>query len=293
MNRLSIFGVFFLTVLLIGVGCDSVVQHNTENNSELDAALSGKKAGPNALFNLDFNNASDAADNNAGSAGWVVDRYAPETFGTTSFDGDNRLEINIDETGPTFGFYGYHGKKYMDADASHWTVGTNARFSYKFYIDPSWETDGVGQQTGVWPTLGDADGNITAYPILEYQDSDANENSEAGFRAYVYLVDEDGNYTGADWVYIGIPKKLKIDPEAGGWVSVEAQLHKTNNGGVIKWRVNNNLVLDERDYNYLYGDVLYSSTHFLEFIFNSANFGVDQNYYYDDVILTDPGHAGK
>ena len=280
------------------MGCDSLTNSNVNDNpniaqSETLTESFAKKAGPNAVFNLTFSDPADASDNTSTSAGWVVDRYAPETFETVLFDGDERLEINIDENGPTSGFQSYHGKKYMDADKTAWGVASNARFSYKFYIDPSWENDGVGQETGVWTTLGDDAGNIIAYPILEYQDSDVNVNGEAGFRAFVYLQDEDGNYSGAEWLYIGIPKNLGIDPAEGGWVTVEAQIHKTSKGSVVKWRVNNKLVLDERNYNYLYEGVEYSSLNFVEFIFNSGNFSVDQNYYYDDLVLTDPGYAGN
>lgn len=242
-------------------------------------------ANPNDRFALAFDSAADTADNTPTSAGWVVDRQAPE--GWTADAG--RLCIDIDETGPTSGFYGYQGKKYLDADQTYWSAGTGSRLSYRFYIDPEWESDGVGQQTGVWPTLGDANGSISAYPILEYQDSDANdETGEPGFRLYVYESDGAGNFTGDKWVYIGLPKKLKIDPETGGWVTVEAQLQKTGDGAALKWRINNKLVADERGYN-----VFSPSTQFLEFLLNSANFGTDQRYYYDDFTLREPGTAGK
>jgi len=241
-------------------------------------------ASPNAVFDLDFSAAADAADNTATSAGWVVDRQAPDGWSAVN----DELEIDMDESGPTSGFYAYQGKKYQDADGSYWNTGTGSRFSYRFYIDPAWESDGEGQQTGVWPVLGNAAGNISAYPILEYQDSDANEDGEAGFRVYVYEADEDGNFTGVRWEYIGLPRKLGIDPEEGGWVDVEAQLQQFRDGAAMKWRVNGKLVADERGYN-----VFAPSTQFLEFIFNSVHFGVDQQYYYDDISLTEPGYAGK
>jgi hypothetical protein len=281
MKNLSVLVVLLFSFGVLFISCESSI-----NNLDTDDIQLNKKAGPNAVFSLNFSNASDAADNSAISAGWVVDRYSPEGFGTASFNGDSRLQINIKEAGPTSGFYAYQGKKYHNVNGTYWYTGANARFSYRFYIDPSWESDGIGQQTGVWPTLGDANGEISAYPILEYQDRDANQDGVAGFRVYVYIADEYGNFLEAKWIYLGIPKNLKIDPTKGGWVTVEAQLHKINNGAVMKWRINNILVADERGYN-----VFAPSTQFLEFIFNSRNFGADQNYYYDDVVLTDPGYA--
>jgi hypothetical protein len=238
---------------------------------------------PNARFSLDFATAADAGDNTATAAGWVVDRRAPEAWTVDA----GRLCIDMDESAETSGFYSYQGKKYLDADGAYWNAGTGSRLSYRFYIDPEWETDGVGQETGVWTTLGNAQGAISAYPILEYQDSDANtETGEAGFRVYVYESDEDGNFLTGKWVYVGLPKKLGIDAEAGGWVTVEAQLQQTSDGAALKWRVNNKLIADERGYN-----VFAPSTQFLEFILNSGNYGVEQTYYYDDFELTEPGAA--
>lgn len=296
MTRLAHYLTVFSLILIIGTGCEPITQSNSESDTQLDAealAKKGKKAGPNSVFALDFSDAADAADNTPTSPGWITDRYnpslgySPVEFSQSLFDGDERLQINISETGPTSGFYGYQGMKYLDAGEANWNAEANAKFSYRFYIDPSWETDGEGQQTGVWGVLGNTDGVISAYPILEYQDSDANEDGEAGFRAYTYFTDEDGNLA-AEWVSIGIPKQLRINPDEGGWVTVEMQLHKTNGGAAVKWRINNKLVLDERGYN-----VFAPSTQFLNFIFNSANFGTDQNYYYDDIVLTEPGHAGR
>nr|WP_193788098.1 hypothetical protein [Haloferax larsenii] len=68
--------------------------------------------------------------------------------------------------------------------------------------------------------------------------------SETGPTSGFYISDEDGNFVEAKWVYLGLPKKLKTDPEEGGWVDVEAQVHKTSTGAALKWRVNNKLVVN-------------------------------------------------
>ncbi|WP_239639073.1 hypothetical protein [Halorubrum aidingense] len=243
-------------------------------------AVQGKT--PNAVFDLDFSDSADAADNTSTSAGWVVDRRAPESWTTDA----GRLRIDIDESAETSGFYAYQGKKYQDADGAYWNAGAGSRLSYRFYIDPAWETDSEAHESGVWPVLGDANGNISAYPILAYQDGDASDTGEARFRTYVYESDEDGNFVGDEWIDLGLPKKLGIDPEAGGWVTVEAQLQSLNDGAALKWRIDNRLVFDERGYN-----VFSPSTQFLEFIINSVNFGNDATYYYDDFTLSTPGNA--
>ncbi|MFC7097429.1 hypothetical protein [Halobaculum marinum] len=267
-------------------------------------SVSGARASPNALFDLDFGDAADVAANSATEPGWVLDRYNPNLsydpveFSQESFDGDDRLCIDISEDGPTSGFYAYQGQKYQDADGSYWFAERGAPvLSYDFYIDPEWETDGVPQETGVWPVLGDDDGDINAYPILAYQDSDASSTGEAQFRTYVYELDDDGAFVGADWVNLGLPKKLGIDPEEGGWVTVEARLHPISGknvdgtGAALKWYVNNKLLYDARNYNYTFEEQVYNSTQFLEIIINSPNFGVDQQYYYDNITLSEPGNA--
>mgnify|MGYP006876394643 CR=1 FL=1 len=249
---------------------------------------------PNAVFDLDFSDAADAADNTSSSAGWVVDRYNPNlgysrvSFTTASVGGDDRLCIELDGDGPTSGFYGYQGKKYQDADGAYWNAGTGSRLSYSFYIDPAWEDDDEAHESGVWPVLGNAAGDISAYPILAYKDSDASDTGDAQFRTYVYEADEDGNFEEGKWIDIGIPKKLGIDPDEGGWVDIEAQLQSFRDGAALKWRINNKLIADERGYN-----VFFPSTQYLEFIINSVNFGNDATYYYDDFTLTTPGAASK
>src|SRR6056297_767779 len=246
------------------------------------AGVQAKK--PNAVFDLIFSDAADATDNTSTSAGWVVDRQAPEAWTTDA----GRLRIDIDETGDTSGFYAYQGKKYQDADGAYWNAGTGSRLSYRFYIDPTWEHDGEAHESGVWPVLGDADGNISAYPILAYQDSDASDTGDARFRTYVYEADENGDFEEGKWIDLGLPKKLGIDPDEGGWVDIEGQLQSVRDGAALKWRINNKLVADERGYN-----VFSPSTQYLEFIINSINFGNDATYYYDDFVLTTPGAASR
>lgn len=248
------------------------------------SATAARAKNPNAVFDLDFSDSADAAGNTSASAGWVVDRRAPESWMTDM----GRLRIDIDETADTSGFYGYQGKKYQDADGTYWNAGTGSRLSYRFYVDPAWETDDEAHESGVWPVLGNESGNVSAYPIIAYQDSDASDTDEARFRTYVYKYDGDDDSVEGKWIDLGLPKKLGIDPDAGGWVTVEAQLQSLDEGAALKWRINNKLVFDERGYN-----VFSPSTQFLEFIVNSVNFGNDATYYYDDFTLSTPGAAGN
>lgn len=253
-------------------------------SAALPGAVSARRdKGPKAVFDLDFSDPSDVAAVGPSNAGWTTDREDPESFTTEQFDGDDRLAINIAESKATSGFYAYQGKKYQDVGGSYWNAETNARLSYDFYVNPDWESDDDPQQSGVWPVLGTEDGTISAYPILAYRDSAASPSGEPGFWAYTYTTDDKGA-PAAEWVEIGIPRQLKLDPDDGGWVTIEAQLHQVDAGAALKWRINNKLVLDERGYN-----TYAPSTQFLEVIINSPNYGVDETYYYDNLTLRETG----
>ncbi|WP_458187711.1 hypothetical protein [Haladaptatus sp. NG-WS-4] len=238
------------------------------------------KSSPNAVFDLDFSTSDDAATVGSTSAGWTPDRFAPEAWETKTFDGDERLHIDIDACGPTSGFQAYQGQKYQAPDGEYWHAKHGSRLSYRIHIDSEWESDGVEQQTGVWLVPGNAAGDISAYSIMEYQDSDASATGEPGFRLFVQS-------NGGEWRWLGLPKNLKIDPTDGGWVDVEAALVGGTHDAKLKWSVNGvHLTTDDTIGAYD------ASTQLLEVIVNSRNAGVDQDYYYDDITLTEPGYAG-
>lgn len=253
----------------------------------------GAQPPQHTVFDLDFSDPADASTVGANSPGWQVDRRDVDTWEAASFDGDDRLCINIDESGPVTGFDDYQGKKYLPETGGHWDTGHNSVLSYRFYIDPAWEadsdTDGDpdtddGQQTGMWGVVADANENIIAYPILEYQDSDAvdspledentNANPEpdgANFRVFLQ--------NGA-WYNLGIPRQTRVDPAEGGWVDVSARFIFDDDDPKVLWSVNNAVVAID-DTIGLNGDPAL----FREPILNSQNFGYDVTYYYDDIKL--------
>lgn len=243
-------------------------------------------AKPNkTVFALDFSTGSgDADDIGVNTAGWQVDRYEPDVWEVTTFDGDGRLHINIDESGPSSGFYNEQGKKYLPEQGGHWGTGHNSTLSYSFYVDPDWEDDGgKRQQTGMWGVVGDANSNIIAYPVLEYQDSDAatnpNEGGPPGDGAQFRMFLQTG-----EWENLGLPRQTQIDPDEGGWVDVEFQFLFKGGNPRVKYYVNNALIGVDDTID-LYGDPAL----FLEPILNSENFGDDEDYYYDNIALIEPG----
>jgi hypothetical protein len=237
------------------------------------------------VFALDFATGSgDADDVGTNTAGWQVDRSAPETWDIATFDGDGRLHINIDESGPTSGFYNEQGKKYLPQTGGHWATGHNSTLRYSFYIDPDWEDDGgTRQQTGMWGVVGNANSDIVAYPVLEYQDSDAatnpNEGGPPGDGAQFRMFQQTG-----EWVNLGLPRQTRIDPDEGGWVDVEFRFLFDGGNPRVQYHVNNALIGVDDTID-MYGDPAL----FLEPILNSENYGNDEDYYYDDIALIEPG----
>lgn len=254
----------------------------------MPSAVGAQPNNPNTVFELDFSDPADAGDVGPNNAGWQVDRKDTDTWETASFDGDDRLHINIDESGPTPGFQSEQGKKYLPEKGGHWATGHNSSLHYSFYVDPDWEDDGgKRQQTGMWAVIADADSNIVAYSVLEYQDSDAatnpNEGADPGDGAQFRLFLQTG-----EWVNLGLPKKIQVDPEEGGWVDVKAQFLFKGGNPRVKWYVNNAFIAEDDTID-MFGDPAL----FLEPILNSENFGEDEDYYYDDIILKEPGKKGK
>lgn len=244
----------------------------------LPAVGSAKARTPNTVFDLTFSDPNDAGDVGANAAGWLVDRRAPAGWTTAPYDGDDRLEVTIDGTGPTSGFDSYQGKQYRPAGGGSWEAGHNSTLAYRFFVDPDWESDGVGQGTGMWAIVGDASGDVVAYSILEYRDGDATGDG-AGFRVF--------EQTG-EWVDLGLPRKTRVDPDAGGWVGVEARLHVEGGTPGLSWHVNGARLVDDTSID-TYG----TPAVFQAPILNSRNFGTDQTYYYDDIALTAPGRPGR
>ncbi|WP_435345829.1 hypothetical protein [Haloarchaeobius sp. HRN-SO-5] len=247
-----------------------------------------------AVFDLDFAVGSGDADAvGPDSAGWKVDRKAPDAWETSTLEGDGddgRLHIDIDESGTTSGFRSEQGKKYLPEEGGHWDTGHNTVLSYRFFIDPYWEDDdGKRHQTGMWGVLADANGDVVAYPVLEYQDSDSTGNPNEP-EDYVNEVPDGPQfrlYTQNDeWLNLGLPKKIRVDPEEGGWVDVKARFLFRGNPRVM-WFVNGALLAVDDTIDNAGDPAL-----FREPILNSENFGEDADYYYDDIRLTVP-RAGE
>ena len=123
-------------------------------------------------FSEDFSDAVTLSDE-AGHGVWHTDRYAPEgfevveDFGTVdpNFDGESVLRLTTEAVADQDSFRQTHGRKFDLPDGS-------SEASIQLYIDPAWEPDDGAttgfRQAGFWTTALNAEGNIGAYPIIEF-----------------------------------------------------------------------------------------------------------------------------
>ncbi len=95
-------------------------------------------------------------------SGWYTDRYDPAVFEIAEFNGESRLHMRVNPSGPTSGFSSFQGKKY-DTNLT----GDIMTFSIDMYVDADWDTS--DRSVGLWGVGHDEDGIISAYPILAFR----------------------------------------------------------------------------------------------------------------------------
>jgi len=103
------------------------------------------------------------ADPGGSSPGlWYVDRFAPATFGSAYFLGDNRLSVGVsaaDYHGGTF--YDTQGRKYYLTNS-----GVGSSVSAQLYIPSAWASMNVGPS--LWLTAYDINSQPSGYPIVGF-----------------------------------------------------------------------------------------------------------------------------
>jgi hypothetical protein len=144
------------------------------------------------------------------SPAWVTDRYAPAGFQSVSFDGDNRLQITIDQTGssvnrpaPTYTapFFNTQGDQRPVDIVGGWSL------SAQVYVSSAFDTT-TGQlvQTNLWAETGTNSAN-NAYAIMGFTNASPTDplNPDASDRAFTFDI---FNGTVADptsWFDVGMP----------------------------------------------------------------------------------------
>ena len=162
---------------LIALGCDSVVDQNSSNISELQEQSPGISLSIENSGMLDPFTQEELDDN------WIEDRKYP-TGGveSVSFDGrDNVAKIGViaDEQ-DSDAFRQFEGIKKVDDFGTHVQVD--------LYVPNEWQDANI-VNVGFWTS----DDPLSAYPLIVYRNS---SEVDAGFYTYDVVFDEDAN----EWV---------------------------------------------------------------------------------------------
>lgn len=184
-------------------------------------------------------------------AGWVTDRYAPNSFGDIgSFQGrDNVLRVGISSAEGanvrpgsfSSSFYNTQGAK------TSLTGGPDSVLSADLYIPASWASQANGSvSVGLWGVMQDNLAAVSGYPILGFSNYDPANNSNARFR---WWEDTIGSYT-----------ELTVPVLYDQWNSLSIKF----TGSAYDFYINGNLVGTDSTAN--------GSIGFKEMILNSYNF---------------------
>ena len=141
---------------------------------------------------------------------WVTDPYAPAEFQSASFDGDNRLEITIDQTGssanrpaPTYtsSFFNLQGDQRPVGITGDWS------YSAQVYVSSAFDTT-TGQlvRTGLWAQTG-TDPNTGDYAIFGLTNASPTDplNPNAADRSFRFQVFDGTTADPTSWFDAGVP----------------------------------------------------------------------------------------
>lgn len=182
--------------------------------------------------------------------GWTEDRRLPSTVTSSEFDGDYRLHFEIDSEDKNDTWRDYEGINRTVDNMPSWM---HQSFSIDLYIGSDW--DSTDRNAGLWARGEDANGGLTAWPILVYRNM---EDVDSGFYTFNYL---NGNAGWENYFTVG---------DLGTWYNLRFDLYQ---GQGVEYFVNNTslgLFADEDTYR------------LSNVILNAYNFGDDQDIYYDN-----------
>ena len=217
---------------------------------------------------------------------FYTDRYAPATFESAFFDGDNRLRHGIDAAdGPgsrpgsfSSDFYNTQGNKY---DIN---IPVGQTYSIDLYIPSDWATD--VRRADLWSTTRDANGDISGFPIFGFVSNDPSDpfntapaSTTPRFRLYTQDTDFDpsNGYT-ADWIDFGLPIGFVYD----AWYTLQTEL--TPHAYIHR-------LIDETDTVLLevVDPITFGTVRTSDLIIQAYNFGETYDVYWDNLVLPPEG----
>lgn len=139
--------------------------------------------------------------NSVGLSGWEVDRTAPSGgYEATTFDGRPSLRLGVTPpSNASSTFYQFEGVKK--------SIPLSQTISADLYIDSTWP-DNV--RAGLWGKGQNSVGELSAYPIVEYNTASAN------------------NWRIFDSVGVGEWRDVTVSSAVTGWNTIELAINKTD-----------------------------------------------------------------
>jgi putative cell wall-binding protein len=200
---------------------------------------------------------------------WYVDRYAPASFESTTFDGQPRLHIAISTSdsaanrplGFDSTFYNTQGRK-IDINTP-----VNSYIAGDLYIGADWETH--NRRSDLWATTFDAVATTTpsGYPIFGFVHNNSYAPSQNGFRVFDQT---------SGWTMVPLPVGFTY----GSWHNLRIEMYSDS----FKYYLDGTLVYIDTVTN--------NSATFGNMMVQAYNFG-DENYdaYWDNVASRPIGYV--
>jgi len=191
---------------------------------------------------------------------WAADRTPPSNGYESVDEFENRsdvLRVGVDDT--------VTEKQKSSVFARTEGIKSESDFgqevSVDLYIDSDWETTPV--RAGVWPVGNNADGEVSAYPIVEF--TTAAESKEIENSPTKYTVGGNETFRIYDFVEAKWIELEDVDITYGEWVSISVRLNQSAN----QWEY------------YIDGEQVATfadneSTHINSTIFNGYNYGFEE-----------------
>jgi hypothetical protein len=157
---------------------------------------------------------------------WVTDRYAPAGFQSVFFDGDNRLQVTIDQAGSAINRPSADSSSFYNTQGDQRPVGITGGWSLsaQVYVPSAFDTT-TGQlvRSSLWAESGTTAAN-GEYAIIGFTNASPTDplNPEATDRSFRFQV-----YTGInaedDWFDVGVPAVFAFNT----WTTLEASGNAT------------------------------------------------------------------
>jgi hypothetical protein len=178
---------------------------------------------------------------------WRVDRGATLDMQVVSFDGDNRLQINIGPPKPEESFYTYQGYAHQ-VDGKFPTSSIYG----DLYLDSQWDHANVG----IWGVVRKPQESTLAYPLLAWQ---TGPDTEAGFYTW--------NTFEGRWDLVS-----QADYALDAWHTIRM----THTDDTMSYYVDENLIYTQDLYDY-------AGWELQSIILNSRNYGNSYTAMWDNV----------